>query len=239
MRQQLPKSILPNPLLSSTVEIRFVSDLSSEEVYDLLSSVFEKDFPEITKRGLAEEKQNRPELKYSAEYIMKGKDYQVFFDNNVIAFENIGGYHLWENYFPIVKSNLALLSEKKIIKQIERVGLRYVSFFENIENLKNILNVNLNISFENYQSYSEHFQTLLSFKERSILLQIAKNVKLSEEDIVKKGTLIDIDVSQNVNLPTTVENDLFAIIEKLHYEEKKLFFSLLKKEFLKKLTIHY
>ena len=178
MNLRLPKKISPDPLLSSTVELRFTSDLSSEETLTLLRPKYIDEFPKLSERGIATQKSNRPELEYIAEYILSGKDYHIFLDKNVIAFENIGEYHLWDSYYDMIKEKLKILADTIPIKSIQRVGLRYVSFFPTTDKFSKVLKFNFNVPIEGYKLENELFRTLLCRDNSKLLLNLAKNVQI-------------------------------------------------------------
>ena len=233
----LPKKISPDPLLSSTVEVRFTTDLSREETLARLRPKFIKEFPKLTERGISAQKNDRPELEYIAEYILIGEKYHLFLDNNVIAFENTNEYSLWDNYYPMIKGKLQILSDTITIKSIQRVALRYVSFFDTTEKLSKVLKFEFDIPVEGYKLEEELFRTQLCKDNIKLLLHLARNAEIKRNNLVEIGTIIDIDVSQSEQLPNLIGNELFDIINKLHSEEKIFFFSLLREEFLRKIII--
>jgi uncharacterized protein (TIGR04255 family) len=228
---KLPKKISPNPLISSTIEVRFSSDISSEEAVEAITKVLQNDFPQLKKRDIPEKK-GIPELEYLAKYILSNDDYHIFIDNNIIAFENIGEYHLWDNYYPIVKENLLKISEVIPINEIKGIGLRYISFFKYIETLSECFNFKFESPLPNYKLENEFFRTQLCKDDININLHLVKNAKVIKNDIQNEGTLIDIDVTQYSNLPSYIGDELFDTIKILHKEEKELFFTILKKDFL-------
>ena len=235
----LPKKISPDPLLSSTVELRFTSDLSSEETLTLLRPKYMGEFPKLSKRDIATQKNDRPELEYIAEYVLSGTDYHIFLDKNVIAFENIGAYHLWDSYYTLIQEKLKVLADTIPIKSIQRIGLRYVRFFPTTDEFSEVLKFNFNAPIEGYTLENELFRTLLCRDDIKILLNLAKNAQIERNNNVVKGVVIDIDVSQEGKLPSSIGYELFDIIDQLHTQEKIFFFSLLREDFLEKMTIDY
>lgn len=239
MTSRLPKKISPNPLISSTIEIRFSSALSSDDTLSAIRPKFEKEFPKLTTRDLPLERDNIPELEYVAKYILSNDDYQIFIDKNVIAFENIGEYKHWENYYPMIKKNLHLLSDTISINEIKRVGLRYISSFNVVEKLSDSFKFGFDAPLPDYNLENELFRTQLSKKDIYILLHLVKNADINQNGLTEQRTLIDIDISQFSCLLTLIGNELFNLINALHLEEKSFFFSLLKEEFLNKFDCEY
>lgn len=242
----LPKEISPNPLITSTVEIRFSSSVNEEDVLNVFYPVFSKNFPKIKEKDRIpkELKNKRPEFKYIADYILLNEDYSLSIGANSIAFENVGTYHLWENYFSMIKTNLNILSELNIVKEINRIGVRYASIFENKEDITDVLNVDFELKFDGYTQDVQSLRTDFNKGDIKLHIQIAKNAKFekNENDVVKtiEGLYVDIDASSEKNMPNKLGDEFYTLIDTLHKEQKTfLFETLMKKEFLQSLNPKY
>lgn len=240
----LPKEISPNPLITSTVEIRFNSEISDENVLGNFYPIFSANFPKIkdlANRIPVELKRERPEFKYIANYVLQNEKYSLSIGNNVIAFENLGTYQLWENYFPIIKENLELLKKTGLVKGVVRVGIRYASIFENKNNIDEALNFQNAINFNGYIQENQSLRSVFIKDNVSLLVQISNNAKLEKIGQAKiEGLYIDIDASSEKDLPTNIDDALYSLIDKLHYEQKSLLFEgIMKKEFLDSLNPKY
>lgn len=236
----LPTEISPNPLINSTVEIRFVSSLSEDEVLSVVYPLFSKKFPKLRERRIPLDiRRNESELRYAANYIFSDDKYSIFVDNNVIAFENVSNYHFWKNYFPVIKDNLSILKELNVITAIERIGVRYSSLFQDKQSFSEILTIDINFPYPDYTESNYHFKTELRKENVLLLLQLSQNATIVQQSSVKRGIFIDIDASISYDLPQSIGQDLFNMIDELHNEEKKLFFSLLNPKFLETLNPKY
>jgi len=234
----LPKEISPNPLITSTVELRFVSDLSESEALSQIYPAFAQEFPKLNPGLIPKElKQSSEEqFKYSADYIMNNDNFSIAFSNRVFTFDNIGNYVLWGNYFPFIKSQVDKFLSLKIAKKIERVGIRYVSVFSNLINMDELLINTPSVSLSNnYSQEMNLFRSLLKVDEVDLLLQIARSAKVQKREKSFSGLLIDIDASTK----SIDENKIIDIIDSLHTEQKKLFFGLLKPDFINTLNPTY
>ena len=100
-----------------------------------------------------------------------------------------------------------------------------------------MLKFEFNIPVEGYKLEDELFRTQLFKDNTKLLLHLVRNAEIKRNNLVKLGTIIDIDVSQSEQLPNSINNELFDIINKLHSEEKTFFFSLLRENFLRKIII--
>ena len=58
---QLPKSISPNPLFTSTIEIRFSTSLNRMELLQKMSSVFSNNFPILEEGRIPQELKEQEE----------------------------------------------------------------------------------------------------------------------------------------------------------------------------------
>jgi len=87
----------------------------------------------------------------------------------------------------------------------------------------------------NYSQEMNLFRSLLKVDEVDLLLQIARSAKVQKREKSFSGLLIDIDASTK----SIDENKIIDIIDSLHTEQKKLFFGLLKPDFINTLNPTY
>ncbi len=235
----LPKEIIPNPLITSTVEIRFNSEISDEDVLGSFYPIFSKIFPKI--KELPNRIPNRHDLKYIANYVLQNDKYSLSIGNNVIAFENLGAYQLWDNYFSFIKENLELLKISGIVTSLVRIGIRYASIFENTDSIDDSLNFQNNVQFKNYIQQNLSIQSLFIKDNISLLVQIYNKAKAEKIGHLKiEGLYIDIDASSEKNLPQNIGENLYDLIDRLHFEQKSLLFEgIMKKTFLESLKPKY
>lgn len=232
-----PTKITPNPLVSSTIEIRFKTEIEHSSIFKLFYGKLSDALPEFESTTLPRDiRIKNPELKFYPDYVFSNDDYSVSFNENFISFENITEYKLWENYSLSFKDILSLILESKVIDSIDRIGIRYQSKFS-VENFTTILKETPSMKIdeleENFVSYttkilSENFDLLVQLKK-----DITESTFNSEET---KGHLIDIDVSISKDIEYT---DIVNCIESAHSLLKRTFFGLLKDDFIKTLNPEY
>jgi uncharacterized protein (TIGR04255 family) len=236
----LPKKISPNPLISSTVEIRFQSSLTEEEVLSRFYSIYHSDFPAVKDGNQRDLKRVDPkQFEFSADYTFQNEEYSISVAKNLIAFENIGSYHLWSNYFEVIKKNLSLLIGSKIVDSFIRVGVRYASFFEGAGKANEILKNALEFRHAGFEESLRLHQVSLKREDVNLYVQIAPFASVQILNSDKTGMLIDIDASTMLGNRLFEEDLLFEKINSLHEEEKILFFGLLNEKFLKSLNPEY
>lgn len=235
---KLPLEISPNPLVSSTVEIRFISELEKLKLFPLVYQKFQNFLPNLNENIVPKQiKELDPQFAYSADYILSNNDYSLAFGINVISFENVNDYKLWGNYFPFIKESLTRFFELGIIKYIDRIGVRYGSVFDKNEDVSKVITYLPAVPIDGYEQKFGLFRCNLIKDEFNFLLQIADNVKVTKSNKLMSGTYIDIDGSYTNRIEPNKE--VFDIIDNLHQQQKEVFFNLLKKSFLDTLTLTY
>jgi len=235
---KLPKEIVPNPLVTSTVEVRFYSDLEKSKLLPLVYKRFQNELPNLNENIIPKQiKELDPQFKYSPDFVLSNNDFSLSFGINVISFENVADYKLWNNYFPFIVNGLKGFFELGIIKSVERIGVRYASVFNHAEKMAGVITYIPSIPIDNYKQNFGLFRCDLVKEEISLHLQITDNVKIIKNNKFISGSCIDIDAFYTKKIDP---NDMvFSLIEKLHDQEKEVFFSLLKKSFLETLTVKY
>lgn len=234
----LPREIIPNPLIGSTVEIRYNSDIDKKKLLSLVFTQFQNELPTLTHSSIPEQiKALDPNFQFSPDYILSNEYYSLSFSSKVISFENTSDYRLWSNYFPFITTCLKKFYSLGIIKYIDRIGVRYASVFENAPSISSVIRETPIIQFENYKQKFGLFNCDLSNDRINIHLQIAGNAAITKNNRIRTGSLIDIDAFLMKKIEPNEE--VFTIIEELHQEEKKLFWELLSDSFKEKLNVKY
>lgn len=234
----LPKEISPNPLVTSTVEVRFRSEVETQKLFPVVYSKFSNNLPFFNESKIPKElRGTNPDFAFAPDYTLKNDDYSLSFSNKVIVFENISEYKLWNNYFPFIKEHLDGFFQLGVVKQIERIGLRYASIFDKTESVNQVLKTFSSFPTEGYTHEFNFYRGDLNKDGFDFHLQVANNAKVTKNNKSMTGVYIDIDASLNGTLEPSIK--VFEIIEQLHQQEKELFFSLLKPEFVNTLNPKY
>lgn len=229
----LPKSISPCPILDALFEVRFSSNINSNAVFGQIYGVLQTDFPKVESLPilqLPESLRNTdPNLKYKPYYRISNENFVVQIGPDVIAISSFPNYAGWESFSKKIFSILEQIENIKIINTIERVGIRYINFFEN----DIFQNITLKVSIGNDTVTNKNtvVRTEIEENEFSSTLQIANNA-INNNSI---GSIIDIDTFRAINL-SDFFTDKEEIINNGHSIEKKLFYSLLQPNFLRTLN---
>lgn len=235
---KLPLEITPNPLVTSTIELRFTSQIPSNSLFPAVYKAFLDDLPKFELSNLPPEiKATNPQLKYAPDYILSNENYRLSFSNSVLSFEHVAEYQFWKNYFPFVSKCFNIFFKIVQTEYIERIGVRYASVLDKTESASQVLISVPSVSLQNYNQKFEHHRTIIKVDNLNLLLQIFDNAKAQKKEQSISGVYIDIDAfSEEKIAPNEV---VLKTIDRLHLEQKKLFFSLLKAEYIETLNPKY
>lgn len=235
----LPVEISPNPLVISTVELRLEINVSANEVIPYFFNLFSQEFPKFESTNiLPEMRVHNPALEYAADYTMSNDSFRILFSKKSVAFENVGEYKFWANYFGFIKNCVEKLYSLGIIVKTERIGVRYASVLGSRQSFTQIFKNTPTLSI-GLEEKIEIYRTVIFKQDFKMALHIATNAKTTQTatQITREGVYIDIDAS--VENPPNNYNDILKRIDELHTEEKHLFFGLLKESFIETLNPKY
>lgn len=232
----LPKKIKPCPIKDALVEIRFVPDISLDAVFGVIYKQLRNDYGEPEQLPImqmpAEIRNKEKNFRFKPHYKLLKPPYVVQIGPEMIAISSYPDYVGWENFSAEIIKVLEHIEESEVIKEISRVGIRYINFFENdifkkvrIKILKDDSEINYLNSFFRTEMMDGNFKNKL---------QIGNNVTVDG----KNGSIIDIDTVKDSGLENFF-TEKKEIISRGHEVEKKLFFELLTDEFLKSLNPEY
>jgi len=240
---KLPIEISPNPLVTSTIEVRYYSKIGSNKLFNLVYKAFMQELPNFEQNTLPQGiKETNPQFKYAPDYILSNENYKLSFSNNVLSFENVAEYKLWGNYFPFISKSIKAFFELGHIDYVERIGVRYASVLDKTQSASEVINDVPAINVEGYDQKFEHYRSNLKKDNISILLQIFDNAKAAKNGVNSSGVYIDIDASFTGKLDKNEGaflDEVLKYVDKLHSIEKELFFSLMKPEYLSTLNPKY
>jgi uncharacterized protein (TIGR04255 family) len=237
---KIPKRITPCPIVEAIVEIRFETSFPSDAIFGILYTKLSEKYKNYEKLPILQMPEfirlQDPELKYQPYYKLLDDNFWVQIGSNVISISNVETYAGWDTFSQRVKEVIRYLSDSKIVTKITRFGIRYIDFFkldifEKI-NLKITLNENL------FLAERISFQSSIIKDNSLINLQISNNVNVSMNGIDSMGSIIDIDTYVN-DLGLNFLNQENDILEISHQKEKELFFEILDEKFLESLSPEY
>ncbi len=239
---RIPVKITPDNLLDTIVEIRYNLNIPQELVPGIIYKALPKEFiypkpKDIIPEGIQLDP-NNPEQKLflgidSPSIFSNGEvKIQVRRENNII-FNCIGEYIGWEKYFGIIKDVLTRLSTQNIFHSYDRVGVRYISKFDNIS-IFDKLKGSFNLVIPNKEFKNTTFRTEYMIDDKRVIVNLSNNIQRKNEAY----SLFDIDVLKGFKNTLKIE-ELFEGIDETHKTQKETFFQILNENFLKSLNPEY
>jgi len=221
--------LTPDPISFSVVEVRFSSKLPVDVFFGMIYNKIKDQYPTIHKH-----KGNNLGKIYP-KYALLDESFAVNIGSNIISFASIKEYLGWKEIFSRINDVYSKIDDFEIFDKLTRIGLRYINFFEDIEDISEHVNINLQYNFATPSPI--HHQIISSFSvENDILCTV--NIQNNVLEKKKKGSIIDIDCSFNDSIDYNLEQ-LLAYIDKCHNIEKDFFGKVIKEDFLNRYNPQY
>lgn len=239
----LPKKIAPCPIIESVVEIKFESNLPPEVIIGILYQAFSSKFTKVDKLPILQLPEairlSDPNLVFQPYYRMTNQNFAFQFGAKVITLNNSGTYIGWSAFYPKLIETINDVVKSGIIKNVLRFGIRYINFFEKMDIYKNIT-LEVKMSGTSLDTPQLLTRAELTRGEFTGVLQVTNNadILISPSKAPRKGSVIDIDIGYNKS-DNIASIDFPKLLNESHEEEKKLFFELLKPDFLKTMNPEY
>ncbi|MBR5603273.1 MAG: TIGR04255 family protein [Bacteroidales bacterium] len=240
---KLPLSLNKCPLVDALIEIRFVSSIIDSAIFGIIYNIIRDEYKgEVTNLPILQVpeqiRKSDPNLKFKPLYRIESEKYIVQIGDDVLTISSKMPYVGWSDFSSHTINLINKIANENIFDKIIRVGHRYINFFEG-----DIMD-KLTIStprITGYQTNNILIRTEIQDDNNFIdTVQITNSATykspLHKSSIL--GSIIDIDSSKEYIDNYFLEN-LGNEIKQLHVCEKKMFFSLLKKEFLDSLSPVY
>ncbi len=245
----LPKKITPDRIRDSIVQVFYTSTIPFDPMIGYLYSIMGGMGLQYTNRSLRPSKDILSTAEVNSELLMIPQHF--FFNeeikiqlhqNGSLIFNCVNSYIGWTKYFSFIKDVILKLSDHQLFNSFNRIGIRYISEFPNIDILTKI---KFHFEMSSIKTDISNGSFRLEWEEESykIITNIGSKLPISsiieEEDTrIDYVSLIDLDIIRQ-DLAITNSSDLFKIIDIAHAKEKKLFFELLKDDFLVTLNPEY
>lgn len=237
---EIPKKITPCPIIEAIIEMRFESKIPAEAVFGIVYDKFKDEYKKVEKLPILQlpeiVRTEDPNFRFQPHYKLLNENYILQIGPNVLSIVNINNYVGWNEFSLKVKNTFKKINELGLITKADRLGIRYINFFE-LDIFENI-NLSILLSEKSLISESEQITFRSTLKTGDFLsnLQIINKGNMILNQIQKSGSAIDIDTYIS-DIPNV--NNIDTLLENGHKEEKLLFFKLLKKDFLEKFDPEY
>lgn len=235
----LPTQLTPDPIIECNFEVRFTSIRPENEVLGMLLDVLRRGYPTVEPTNLPLPiRQQDPNLQYFPDVYLKNQTFQVGVGTKALSVACKMPYAGWRRYKPEIEEKLqALLTIPSFVKSVDRVGIRYINFFEGITSADEVFD-----STDMFLIQPEHKRRSLSVRTEftngdiAFILNTADKAVNAISQVL--GCLVDLDVSCATGLSPDAPS-LVNLVDRLHSEEKKVFFSLLRQELVEKFNPQY
>jgi uncharacterized protein (TIGR04255 family) len=216
---------LPIPELFGRLYKQVGSEFPQNEVFPILH------LPEAVRTA-------DPNLLNQPYYKLYNSQFQVRVGPSVLSIGTITKYPGWSKLLPEIIKVVSSANEAGIFNKIERVGLRYINFFEGDVFPKTTLTIGIEGSPLPTQSTQLIVPIVRGEENIRLQLIIAANLTVKNEWMNAQGSVIDIDSSFLVT-PADFFSSATKFLNILHEEEKKLFYRILKQDYVSTLNPKY
>lgn len=232
-----PKKLKTKVLVDTIFEIRFTPSIDRNAVVGVINNSLKEDFPKLEALPVLQIpetiRSTDPNFKFKPYYKSIKDNAVVQIGPDVLTISSFPHYEGWDIFFSRITNILEILEKLSIINSVERVGLRYINFFE-AANIFDDINLKINFADEGITSKNTIFRTEI-FKDNFI-----SNLQVSNSAINNgnKGSIIDVD-TYNIVEAKQFFSKKEEIVSQSHTILKELFFSILSDELIKKLNPEY
>ena len=236
----VPKKITPCPIVDCVIELRFHTSIEPGAIFGIVYNAFKGAYPNVEKLALLNiPEQIRitdPNLIYQPWYRLRNGGFHLSTGARVLSLGRSGEYPGWSPFSERLQDMIATLDGLSIADAIERVGLRYINFFD----FDIFDRIKLDVSINGASITGEDTlvrATILGNRYRS-LLHVSNRASIMIEGTNRTGSIVDIDTWLEADFKDFF-HDSTSAIEEGHSEEKQVFFGLLKDDFLQTLKPEY
>lgn len=238
---RLPTRIKPCPIVEAAVEMRFVSNEPWRNMPGLLAPRLRGRYPqdsELPLAGMPEAvRLQDPNLAFQPLVQYESPKFLFRFGPRAATLitrpNQYPGWQLFRDELHWLWSQMA---DAQFVREGERLGMRYVDFFKEDIFLKLILNIS--VDDKAIRGVEQTYSVVVPDGDATARLVLANAALLRTGQEARKGSVLDLDVWRRLT-----SEDFFAEarthIERLHDINKRLFFGLLKPDFLATLNPEY
>ena len=237
---KIPKRITPCPIANATVEFRFATEWDVERLREAVYSRVQDQYPPFEELPIKKIPQeiidNEEVLRYQPCYQAAASSLTLLLGARMVSVVNSAPYLGWEAFQHECLKIWNMVNELGAVQEIERLGLRYVNVFEDIEIFsKTSISPTLNVEFSGFTQKTSYFRAFFRRDAFGCLLQVSNEFTQPQQQ--RTASLIDIDISlekEHLHNSTIIDT-----LDLAHTIEKELFFGLLQPAFLNTLNPEY
>lgn len=243
---KLPKKISPDRIRDSIVEVRYNPKVPFEVAIGVIYTALDNSYS-YTNRPI--ENIPVPKPNNTNELTLNLGSYNLFYNEKIKIQLSPGSFIFncrnnnyigWEMYLPEILKVLNQVSSVEIIENFTRIGIRYISDYEDFDLSKSV-NFDFSFGMPEVKSTQYSFRTEFNSHGSRIIINLGNKIPKKSIKTNKIVSVTSIDVDSIFDIPEKT-HDLDIIkhfLNSAHKKEKEIFFKLLKPEFLKKLNPQY
>lgn len=237
---RLPSRITPCPILEAVMEIRFVTGEDWALLPGLLYTQIKERYPRSEKLPISnmpeEFFRNDPALTYSPRMRFIGEGFVIQFGPRVVSLLTMGDYPGWERIQDELTWLLERLKPAGIIHEGERLGMRYIDFFEG--DIFSNLVLDIRSNEQSVSGVEMNFATVFRRGDLTARLILNNGAMVTRGNEIASGSILDLDVWLEAS-GFDVFGDAALRFGEAHRCNKEIFFGLLKTDFLDSLAPIY
>jgi|WetSurMetagenome_2_1015567.scaffolds.fasta_scaffold234518_1 uncharacterized protein (TIGR04255 family) len=233
---RLPKRLKKNPIIDAIAEVRFSSTIPNDAVIGLVYSRLQDSFGKPENLPIlqipAALRESDPKLKYQPCYRFTKPGNVLLIGPRTVALSTYP-YSDWSTASPLLGEVISRLHGVRLFETIERIGLRYINLFENLNILDHSTLV-LKVRNASIANQSVTLRTETSSHGFKVVTQILNSATAHVASIPKKGSVLDLDIAKE-DLNITAESlpgSLMSLFVSANQVADLTFFSLLADEFI-------
>jgi len=232
---KLPQKIAPCPIEEAIIEFRFDSPFPPDAIFGIIFNQFKVDYPKAEPLPILQLPEvvrgQDPNLRFKPYYKLS-KDESFLFQVGARTFSLISlkPYCGWDVFSAKIQDVLTRVEKIQIVGNYLRLGIRYINRFD--FNILKTIDLTLMMGKDTLVELETNILLQIPSQLNGFrnTLRIANNAKIKKQDTEVIASIIDIDT----HIENPSKEKIVSLIDAGHLEEKKLFFSLLKEDFLEK-----
>jgi uncharacterized protein (TIGR04255 family) len=235
---KIPKKITPDNIKEAIVQVKFEPSCAPELVLGIFNRICSDLLEFVSGKVVKEEKPSIIiENNEGGFFIDKSSLFKIDVNGNSITFNTQSdSYPGWNEYFDFIESIINKCVENSLFLKIERIGVRYISHFDDIT-IFDKLKVDISVPFTSIND-STQFRSEFKYKDHRVILTILNYITNKSKEGEIKTSVIDIDVIKQVD-SNSYSCNISECIEASHFAQKEIFFNLLSEDFLEGLKPEY
>lgn len=237
---RLPTRILPCPIIEAVLEVRFTTEEPWALLPGLLSTLIRDKYDRTINLPLAEFpeplRREDPRLVYQPLIQFVGNPFTIQLGPRVFSLVSNQEYPGWTAVFDEMAWLLDVVRKANFVREGERLGLRYIDFFQ-IDLFQRLM-LQVNSDGQRVEGSEMSLTTAFARDDFSCRLSVANNALVRSGDRAAKGSVFDLDIGLTAAHFDLFENGLDCF-QRAHQANKEVFFGLLRPDFLASLNPEY